>query len=620
MNWWHYLILANLYLAMFYGFYLLLLRKETYFMLNRVYLVSAAILSFFIPLMQAGWIKNLFITQKVQRTIYYIDPGFVYQVSPPADSSFTVGQFFTSVYWLVAMLLFARLFYRFFVLSRLMQQNESGRAYSFFGQIKVDYQLPDYEVVYQHETIHAKHLHSADVLLFEILTILNWFNPVIYFYRKAIKHNHEFIADQNAVSFGVDKSDYALLLLSQTMGIEPNNLVNSFFNHSLLKQRIMMLHKNPSRRSALLKYGLSAPLFVAMLILTSATVSKQETIQKISDNISSDATIREVAVNLSPQINVVPVLPTKLNSPVIIVSPLKGKVVDVSGKPLAGVSVNYTKKHSGAITGKDGNFAIPNYEEGDVLTFNLKLKGYGTLTKSFGKTSANQPIIVRLGRKSAFIPQPNIDSIKFPKPISFANVEKLPMFPGGEKAFGKYMANSIHYPKIAKESRMQGRVIITFVVETNGSLTGIKVLRDIGGGCGEEAIRVLSLSPAWNPGMQDGKPVRVAFTMPVNFTLADGTSDSAKKPVSSGATVTGYALPDSSKNRKGLRIDGNSHYTKALVIVDEEEVKGLNKLDKINPDDVASVTVLKDSPSIAKYGDKGKDGVILITTKKVKKQ
>jgi len=112
MNWWHYLLLANLYLALFYGFYLLLLRKETYFMLNRIYLVSAAILSFFIPMIQAEWVKNLFITQKVQQTIYYIDPGFVYQITP-TESGFTVAQLFATVYWLVAMLLLARLFYRF---------------------------------------------------------------------------------------------------------------------------------------------------------------------------------------------------------------------------------------------------------------------------------------------------------------------------------------------------------------------------------------------------------------------------------------------------------------------------------------------------------------------------
>ncbi|MGI4728097.1 MAG: energy transducer TonB [Janthinobacterium lividum] len=105
-------------------------------------------------------------------------------------------------------------------------------------------------------------------------------------------------------------------------------------------------------------------------------------------------------------------------------------------------------------------------------------------------------------------------------PVSFAAVEKLPAFPGGEAAFGNYLSKNIRYPPVAKENNTQGRVIVSFVVERDGSLTDIKVLRDIGGGCGPEAVRVLSKSPHWTPGIQNGKAVRVAYTMPVNFTLA----------------------------------------------------------------------------------------------------
>ncbi|RYY08016.1 MAG: energy transducer TonB, partial [Sphingobacteriaceae bacterium] len=104
--------------------------------------------------------------------------------------------------------------------------------------------------------------------------------------------------------------------------------------------------------------------------------------------------------------------------------------------------------------------------------------------------------------------------------VSFAAVEKLPAFPGGDAAFGNYLQKNLRYPPVAKENNTQGRVIVSFVVERDGNLTDIKVLRDIGGGCGAEAIRVLQKSPHWTPGIQNGKPVRVAFTMPINFTLA----------------------------------------------------------------------------------------------------
>ncbi|MGI4729074.1 MAG: TonB family protein [Janthinobacterium lividum] len=616
MNWWHYLILANLYLAMFYGFYLLLLRKETYFMLNRIYLVSAAILSFFIPMIQSEWVKNLFITQKVQRTIYYIDPGFVYQVSPQINPGFTVAQVFTAAYWLVAMLLFARLFYRFFVLSRLMQQNENGQAYSFFGQIIVDNKLPDYEVVYQHETVHAEHLHSADVLLFEMLTILNWFNPVIYFYRKAIKHNHEFMADYHAISFGIDKADYAMLLLSQQMGVQSNALVNSFFNQSLLKQRILMLHKNPSKQSALLKYGLSAPLFGLMLIFTSATISKQQTIQKIADNISSDAPIKEVAVDLSHQINVLPGPPSALKVPITIARKLKGKVVSINGDPLAGVKILYGKKSIGFKTNQDGSFTVSNYTEGDLLTF--KYANYNTVAKSFMDVKGKLPVVVLQGNHVS-----GITSIIVAKdePVSFALVDKLPNFPGGEVAFGNYLAKSIHYPKEARDQKITGRVIVSFIVEKDGKLNDIKVLRDIGAGCGSESIRVLSESPAWDPGTQNGKAVRVAYTMPVNFALADdgkipaGSNNDATK---SAATVNGYVNLDTMKTGVPIQIRGFTNINDALVIIDGVEAIGNKPLENINPDNIESMSVLKGSSATAKYGDKGKNGVIEITIKKLK--
>jgi protein TonB len=101
----------------------------------------------------------------------------------------------------------------------------------------------------------------------------------------------------------------------------------------------------------------------------------------------------------------------------------------------------------------------------------------------------------------------------------FMVVESMPAFPGGEVELHRYLAENIKYPQMAKESGIQGRVFVTFVVEKNGSVTDVKVLRGIGGGCDEEAIRVVKNMPKWTPGKQRGKPVRVQFNLPVKFTL-----------------------------------------------------------------------------------------------------
>jgi hypothetical protein len=92
MNWWHYLLLVNIYLTLFFGFYSLLLRRETFFQLNRIYLVSTAILSFFIPLIQSEWVKSLFITQQVQYTIYGSNAVSITDIAPIKDNPVTIGR------------------------------------------------------------------------------------------------------------------------------------------------------------------------------------------------------------------------------------------------------------------------------------------------------------------------------------------------------------------------------------------------------------------------------------------------------------------------------------------------------------------------------------------------
>lgn len=101
----------------------------------------------------------------------------------------------------------------------------------------------------------------------------------------------------------------------------------------------------------------------------------------------------------------------------------------------------------------------------------------------------------------------------------FTVVESMPTFPGGDEARIKYLQENLKYPQMARESGIQGRVFVTFVVERDGNITDVKILRGIGGGCDEEAIRVIQNMPKWVPGKQRGKPVRVQFNMPILFKL-----------------------------------------------------------------------------------------------------
>lgn len=101
----------------------------------------------------------------------------------------------------------------------------------------------------------------------------------------------------------------------------------------------------------------------------------------------------------------------------------------------------------------------------------------------------------------------------------FTIVEQMPSFPGGETAMMKYLANNIKYPPIAKDAGIEGTVYVTFVVDENGKVRDVKVLRSIGGGTDEEAIRVVQNMPTWSPGKQRGKAVKVQYNLPIRFTL-----------------------------------------------------------------------------------------------------
>jgi periplasmic protein TonB len=98
-------------------------------------------------------------------------------------------------------------------------------------------------------------------------------------------------------------------------------------------------------------------------------------------------------------------------------------------------------------------------------------------------------------------------------------VEEMPLFPGGEQALLKYIARNIEYPTIAREKGVEGKVYVSFVIDEAGNVIDTKILRGIGSGCDEEAIRVVNSMPKWTPGKQDGKNVRVHYNLPINFHL-----------------------------------------------------------------------------------------------------
>jgi len=541
MNWWQYLLLANVYLVLFYAFYALLLRRETFFQLNRVYLVSAAVLSFIIPLIQSNWVKNLFITQQVHYTFY--GSGVTIYGYKPVATPVSIGEVLAYLYLSGVLFLTLRFVWQLISLNKIIKQPGQSAAFSFFKKIKLDETIDNSNIITAHEQIHAKQWHSADVLIIEAVMIVNWLNPVVYFYRRAIKHIHEFIADSHALKIADNKADYALLLLTQTFNTPSHQLANHFFNHSLLKQRIMMLHKNKSQRIALIKYGLSAPLFILMLILSSATVNASKAITRINKK--------------AAQVLLIPAIPA-----------------NTTVAQVATPAADNTKTETTVTTSKTKS---------------------ETLTST---TAANKPVQETL----TVIPTDTTSGNEV-----FSAVEQEPTFHGGINAFYEFLAKNIKYPESMRKNHISGKVIVQFIVEKDGSLSGIKVLRGPCDDAGTEAARVLALSPPWDPGIQNGRKVRVQYTVPIAFTL-DGDTQNSEMALA-------HTSSDTSKASVFV-INKGTQVLQPLYVIDGKILKGsdFNKT-VIKPEDINSITVLNGKSATDKYGTAGANGVILITTK-----
>ena len=181
----------------------------------------------------------------------------------------------------------------------------------------------------------------------------------------------------------------------------------------------------------------------------------------------------------------------------------------------------------------------------------------------------------------------------------FEVVEQMPEYPGGMAAALEYIQKNMRYPETAKKNGTQGRVTVQFIIDKGGNVTDPKVIRAVDKDLDAEAIRLIGTMPKWKPGMQKGQAVAVKYTLPVMFRLEGGE-------MKSSCTVE-------MSRRPGSLLDS------ALVIVDGKEVTQ-SILNAINVDRIMSFSVLKDAASTAIYGERGKNGVILITLKEDKEE
>ena len=188
-------------------------------------------------------------------------------------------------------------------------------------------------------------------------------------------------------------------------------------------------------------------------------------------------------------------------------------------------SVSYFKKDWGKQESADIKNEMIINPEGKIISLKeLEVKNfssYTVVTEADTLLGEDTDYIGPGSEPSTEASTVNSEAMYEGKLFDLGSVEVAPEFPGGQKAFGMFLGSNIRYPESARENKVEGKVYIGFVVEKNGELSDLKIIKGIGGGCDEEALRVLKNSPNWKPGMADGKPVRTSYTFPVTFQIAN---------------------------------------------------------------------------------------------------
>lgn len=292
MNWLHYLLEANIYLAVFYAGYCLFLNKETHYTLNRVYLLLSCIISFILPLIQVGALKPA--DALAQQSYVTITPAASNVITSPLVNYKPVASHITlpDAVWYVYLTGIAVLSVLLIIkIVRLIKMttnaktlagdsyklvglNDSNAAFSFFNYLFIGTKTAGSELIIQHELVHIRQKHSADILFIELLRIINWFNPIIYLLQVSVKTVHEYIADEQTANQGTDALTYSSFLVDNAYGLNGPSITHSFFNYNLLKKRIIMLNQKRSGNLARLKYLVAVPICGGLLCASTLAFSK----------------------------------------------------------------------------------------------------------------------------------------------------------------------------------------------------------------------------------------------------------------------------------------------------------------------------------------------------------
>ena len=409
-----YIARVGLYLGLFYAFYLLVMRRTTFFRLNRVLLLAGSYLCLLLP----------FIRLRTETAEVIVSDLTIVGVGEAAESTtvsasvpwwevllavYVAGALVTLIIYMVSSWKMGRLIRNGNVSAlddcRLVLLESEAPSFSWGRTVVMSRKdMQENPAILTHERMHVKCRHSLDLILFLPLQILFWWNPLVWITREELRLLHEYEADEGVIKKGIDATQYQLLLVRKAVGEHRFSLASGF-QHAKLKNRITMMLKKSSSRWVRWSYLAVIPVLAVLMYACNSP--------KESKSVAPETTEQEVAATTEAQ-------------------------------------------------------AEQNVAEA----------------------------------------------------VTFDAIEVKPTFNGGDAGeFVKWAYSQLNYPEKAKKDKAQGRVLVQFTIGTDGSVSNLELVKGVREDLNAEVLRVVSSSPKWEPGKQNGEAVPVRFSFPVVFKL-----------------------------------------------------------------------------------------------------
>jgi hypothetical protein len=614
-----FLLKVNIALLLFCAGYYLVLRPLTFYTLNRIYLLAAILFASVYPQINfSAFVQRHEELAKPMEQIAINWQSHAQLAGQPVQT-FDYWYWLSIIFWMGAGLLLIRLTLQLLSLLRLYKNSKpqyigehlvrvmdkDAAPFSFWRSIYVNpakHEPADLKSILLHEQVHVNQWHTADILLAELSSIFYWFNPGIWLIKRAVRENIEFITDRKILTNGIDSKTYQYSLVNVSFNNTQPGIVNHF-NISTIKKRIIMMNAKRSSKLNLTRYAFVVPAVMALLLVFS--ISKADFAKPVRITLANAvqplARIININVDETPSAKpakaVKPTHKTPTAKPMVTSEPAAAPQLSVTP------SIAITPIAAKPDTNKRVKLSLVTIKK-DSLVF--VVNGAVSTGKNLDPTKIENMYI-----------------------LTGENARKLAKIDDDKPVKVAYIITKDATNKEELEKNVPRDIIIRKVVGTN--LSGDAVLND------NDNINVVTVVPVNKnldvrkvkgvvvvKGLSSSATASSASTVTINGVKAQPAAlsysirsgDDAIVAEGGDVVVTGYGKK---ANVKAIKVNGMSIVTNGdkdpFVVIDGKN-STMDALKKLNPDKIESISILKGDDATKKYGDKAKDGVVVIGTRK----